>query len=293
MAKKTKKPEQIKIAVIGGTGTYEIEGIQNLKETRIKTPFGNPSDSVTIGELEGVKCAFLARHGKDHSISPSEVNSRANIYALKSLGVEQILSVSAVGSLKEDIKARDFLIPDQLFDRTKNRPCTFFGNGIVGHVGFAQPFCDDMSSILHKATESAGIKSHFGGTYVCIEGPQFSTKAESEVNRQLDFSVVGMTAIPEAKLAREAEICYSTIALITDYDVWKEDEEVSVETILDTLKQNESNVKRVIKSVVRLLAERERNCLCKNALQGAIMTKITGKNRKTYNKIKLLIGQYV
>ncbi|MCB4791862.1 MAG: S-methyl-5'-thioadenosine phosphorylase [Elusimicrobia bacterium] len=293
MAKKNEKTEPVKVAIIGGSGTYEIDGIENLKEVKVKTPFGDPSDAIVVGRLEGVMCAFLPRHARVHRISPSELNSRANIYALKSLGAQQIISVSAVGSLKEEIKPRDFVIPDQLFDRTKARPCTFFGDGIVAHVGFANPFCNDIRAIIHKGVEDMGIKSHFGGTYVCIEGPQFSTKAESEVNRKLGFSIVGMTAIPEAKLAREAEICYTTVALVTDYDVWKEGEEVSVEAVIETLKANTANVKKLIKNIVPVLAGYPGNCACRNALQFAIMTKIDKRNKKTYEKLKLLIGKYV
>lgn len=288
-----KKKDLIKIAVIGGSGVYEIQGIENLKEIKIKTPFGNPSDAIITGELNGVKCAFLPRHGKGHSILPSELNARANIYALKSIGVEQIISVSACGSLREDVKPRDFLIPDQVFDRTKNRPSTFFGDGIVGHVGFADPFCNNMREIIHQAVKELGITHHYGGTYVCIEGPQFSTKAESEVNRKLGFSIVGMTALPEAKLAREAEICYATVALVTDYDVWKEGEEVSVETVVGNVNANAANSKKLIKYVLPRLVERYRDCSCTKALQHAVMTSKDKINKKAYNKIKLFLGKYL
>lgn len=223
---------------------------------------------------------------------PSQLNARANIYALKSLGVEQILSVSACGSLKEEIKPKHFVIPEQIFDRTKNRPCTFFGDGIVAHVAFAHPFCNDMRSTIHQSVSNLSIPNHFGGTYICIEGPQFSTKAESEVNRSLGFSIVGMTAIPEAKLAREAEICYCTVGLVTDYDVWKEGEEVSVDSVVETIRANVTNVKRLIKDSILLLAKRERKCSCRNALKYAIMTKLDNKNRKTQERLKLLIGKY-
>jgi 5'-methylthioadenosine phosphorylase len=293
MVKKNQKLEPVKVAIIGGSGTYEIEGIKGLKEVKVKTPFGDPSDVIVVGELEGVMCAFLPRHGRGHRISPTELNSRANIYALKSLGAEHILSVSAVGSLKEEIKPRDFVLPDQIFDRTKARQCSFFGEGIVAHVGFAHPFCNNTRAIVHKGTEALGIKSHFGGTYVCIEGPQFSTKAESEVNRKHGFSIVGMTAIPEAKLAREAEICYTTIALVTDYDVWKEGEEVSIEAIMETLKDNTANVKKLIKKILPSLVSAPVSCTCREALKFAIMTKIDKSNKKTYEKLKLLIGKYM
>src|SRR3989339_280318 len=241
---------EVKIAIIGGSGVYEIEGIKILKEMEIKTPFGLPSDKIRIGELEGVKIAFLPRHAVGHKIMPSEVNSRANIYALKKIGVEKIISISACGSLKEEIKPRDFVIPDQLFDRTKLRPSTFFGDGIVAHVGFAEPYCPELRKILIETAKSLSLPVHAGGTYVCIEGPQFSTKAESKVYRSLGFSVIGMTNLPEAKLAREAEICFATIGLATDYDVWKEGEEVSVERVIENMHILTTNVKKLVKSVV-------------------------------------------
>jgi 5'-methylthioadenosine phosphorylase len=286
-----KKVEPVEIAVIGGSGVYEIEGIEALREVKVTTPFGDPSDVIVTGLLSGVRCAFLPRHGRGHRIMPSEVNSRANIYALKSLGVQQIISVSACGSLRREMKPRDFVIPDQLFDRTRCRPSTFFGDGIVGHVGFAEPFCNGMRDILHQAVKELGIQHHFGGTYVCIEGPQFSTKAESEVNRKMGFSIVGMTALPEAKLAREAEICYTTVGLVTDYDVWKEGEEVSVETVVESLEANVVNSKKLVKFVLPRLSGRERNCACTNALRYAIMTKDYQKT-KQYQKLKLLLEKY-
>lgn len=289
MAKKV-KIEPVKIGVIGGSGVYEIEGIENLKEVKVNTPFGSPSDVIVVGMLSGVRCAFLPRHGRGHRILPSEVNSRANIYALKSLGVETILSISACGSLREDVKPRDFLIPDQIFDRTRNRQFTFFGEGIVGHVGFADPFCNSTREIVHNALQEIGISCHFGGTYVCIEGPQFSTKAESEVNRKHGFSIVGMTAVPEAKLAREAEICYATVGLVTDYDVWKEGEEVTVETVIGNLRANVENSKKLIKHILPQLAKRQRTCQCPNALKYAVMTQAKyTKKSKAYNKLKLII----
>ncbi|MDI6757164.1 MAG: S-methyl-5'-thioadenosine phosphorylase [Endomicrobiia bacterium] len=283
----------VKLGVIGGSGVYEIEGIKNLKEYSIPTPFGKTSDAIVVGELEGVSCAFLPRHGRGHRISPSEVNSRANIYAMKALGVERIIAVSACGSLKEEIMPGDFLIPDQLFDRTRERPRSFFGLGIVGHVGFAEPYCKDISEVLHKKGKSLGIKTHLGGTYVCIEGPMFSTKAESKVWRGMGFSVVGMTNLPEARLAREAEICFSTIGLVTDYDVWKEGEEVTVEKVVATITKNVANVKKLIKAAVPVINKRERDCKCKDALRGAIMTAPSAVNKKTAAKLKLIIGKYI
>jgi 5'-methylthioadenosine phosphorylase len=288
-----KQTEPVRIAVIGGSGIYEIEGIEGLQEVRVTTPFGDPSDAIAIGTLSGVRCAFLPRHGRGHRILPSEVNARANIYALKSLGVEQIISVSACGSLREDVKPRDFLIPDQIFDRTRCRPSTFFGEGIVTHVGFADPFCNEMRDIVHQAVKELGIQHHFGGTYVCIEGPQFSTRAESEVNRQHGFSIIGMTAVPEAKLAREAEICYMTLALVTDYDVWKEGEEVTVDAVVGNLAANVANSKRLLKYVLPRLAERKIACYCTRALEHAVMTAPDKIDNKAYEKVKLFLGKYI
>ena len=283
---------EAKIAIIGGSGVYEIEGIKILKELKIKTPFGLPSDKIRIGELEGVKIAFLPRHAVGHKIMPSEVNSRANIFALKKIGVEKIISISACGSLKEEIKPRDFVIPDQLFDRTKLRPSTFFGDGIVAHVGFAEPYCPELRKILIDTAKTLAIPVHTVGTYVCIEGPQFSTKAESKVYRSLGFSVIGMTNLPEAKLAREAEMCFATVSLATDYDVWKEGEEVSVEKVMANMKVLTTNVKKLVKSVIIKL-QGERNCSCKDALKYAIMTSPKVMNPKTKKKISLLIEKYI
>lgn len=287
-----KQIEPVKIAVIGGSGVYEIEGIEDLQEINVKTPFGDPSDSIVVGSLNGVRCAFLPRHARGHKILPTEVNSRANIYALKTLGVEQIISVSACGSLREDVKPKEFLIPDQIFDRTKNRPSTFFGEGIVGHVGFATPFCDAMRDVLHQGVKEIGINHHFGGTYVCMEGPAFSTKAESEVNRKMGFSIIGMTALPEAKLAREAEICYVTVGLVTDYDVWKEGEEVSVEKVVDAIKANVTNSKKLIKYALPHLAKLGGDCPCRSSLKYAIMTAKESINQKTLEKLKPIVGKY-
>ncbi len=291
--KMAKEKEPVKIAVIGGSGLYEIEGTENLEELRINTPFGEPSDNIKVGTISGVRCAFLPRHGVGHKILPTELRAHANIYALKSIGVEQIVSISACGSLREDVKPRDFLIPDQIFDRTKSRHSTFFGEGIVAHIGFAYPFCSEMRDIAHRGVMELGIKHHFGGTYVCIEGPQFSTKAESEVNRKMGFSIVGMTAIPEAKLAREAEICYMTVGLVTDYDVWKEGEEVTAETVIGNLLANVAASKKLLKQILPKLAERKRECECSHALRGAIFTAPDKINKKTAEKIKLIVGKYI
>ncbi len=284
--------EKVKIGVIGGSGIYDIEGITETRKQKISTPFGDPSDTIVIGNLEGIPVAFLPRHGRGHFIMPSELNSRANIYALKSLGVEQIISISACGSLKEELKPRDIVIPDQLFDRTRQRPYTFFGEGIVAHIGFANPYCPELSQTLYQAAKDLRLSVHLSGTYVCIEGPQFSTKAESKVFRSLGFSIIGMTNLPEAKLAREAEICYATLGLVTDYDVWKEGEEVSVERVVGNLLANIENVKKLIKAVIPRL-ERERKCECASALAYAIQTHKWAINRRTAKKLDLLIGKYL
>ncbi len=284
--------EKVKIGVIGGSGIYDIEGITETRKQKISTPFGDPSDTIVIGNLEGIPIAFLPRHGRGHFIMPSELNSRANIYALKSLGVEQIISISACGSLKEELRPRDIVIPDQLFDRTRQRPYTFFGEGIVAHIGFANPYCPELSQTLYQAAKDLRFSVHLGGTYVCIEGPQFSTKAESKVFRSLGFSIIGMTNLPEAKLAREAEICYATLGLVTDYDVWKEGEEVSVERVVGNLLANIENVKKLIKAVIPRL-ERERKCECASALAYAIQTHKWAINRRTAKKLDLLIGKYL
>ncbi|MBN1822874.1 MAG: S-methyl-5'-thioadenosine phosphorylase [Endomicrobiales bacterium] len=293
MAKTAENRPTASVAVIGGSGLYEIDGIEDVKTVKVKTPFGRTSDDIVVGSLGGVRCAFIPRHGRGHYIMPSEVNSRANIFALKTLGVEKILSISACGSLKEEVKPRDFLIPDQVFDRTKNRPSTFFGGGIVVHIGFAEPFCGEMRDTVHRTVKELGITHHFGGTYVCIEGPQFSTKAESEVNRKMGFSIVGMTVLPEAKLAREAGMCYATVGLVTDYDVWKEGEEVSVEKVLAAINQNVSNSKRLIKHVVPVLAAGQRRCRCGSALENALMTKPGKISRSVFNKLKPIIGNNI
>lgn len=290
-----KKPAKnfASIGVIGGSGVYEIEGIQGLREVKIKTPFGDPSDAVALGTLNGVRMAFLPRHGRGHTILPSELNSRANIWALKSMGVEQIISVSACGSLKEELPPRTFVIPDQLFDRTQSRPgSTFYGNGVVGHTSVAKPYCSELSKRVFQAGSQMGLPIHAGGTFVIIEGPAFSTKAESQVWRNLGFSIIGMTNLPESRLAREAEICYVTIALVTDYDVWKEGEEVSVEKVMATIHANVANVKNLIKNCVSGLA-RERTCECASAAQFAVQTSPKHRNKKTLKKLEIILGKYL
>src|SRR5258706_5387898 len=232
-----------------------MDGLREVRTQRVRTPFGPPSDDIVIGTLEGTRTAFLPRHGRGHRINPSEVNHRANIYALKTLGVEQIISVSACGSLREDLRPRDMVFPDQIFDRTKSRASTFFENGIVAHVGVANPYCQELSGVLFHAATNLGFRTHKGGTYVCIEGPQFSTKAESKVYRSLGFSVIGMTNVPEFKLAREAEICYASVALVTDYDVWHE-EAVTVDMVIGNLNANTANVKELLKTAITDVAAR-------------------------------------
>lgn len=286
-------PNNISIGIIGGSGIYNIDGIKNIHEIKIKTPFGYPSDSVIVGELEGKNVAFIPRHGRGHYILPSEINSQANIYALKMLGVKVLLSVSACGSLKEEISPRDIVLPDQLFDRTKLRKSTFFGDGIVAHISFDEPYCYNLRKIIFDCCKELRLRTHFGGTYVCIEGPQFSTKAESNVNRQLGFSIVGMTALPEAKLAREAEMCYATIALVTDYDVWKEGEEVSATKVIEHLNANVENSKKIIKKVVSRLDVDKTNCRCNEALKHAIFTRRDKINKKTLKKLDLLVRKYI
>ncbi|MCS7227562.1 MAG: S-methyl-5'-thioadenosine phosphorylase [Endomicrobia bacterium] len=288
-----KFPTDVKIGIIGGSGVYNIEGLTNVKEVKIKTPFGNPSDKIVIGQLGDKKVAFLPRHGRGHSISPTEINAHANICALKNLGVEFLISISACGSLKEEIKPRDFVLPDQIYDRTKFRKQTFFTEGIVGHISFAEPYCNDLRKLVFECCQQIKIRVHFGGTYVCIEGPQFSTKAESETYRKLGFDIIGMTALPEAKLAKEAEMCYVTVALVTDYDVWKEGKEVTIEEVLENMRVNTQKCKQLIKLVVEKIDISQRSCQCKDTLKYAILTKKENMNKKTYQKLKWLIGKYV
>lgn len=284
---------EAKIGVIGGSALYDMEGLQTIDEVSIDTPFGKPSDLIRVGKLSGSTIAFLPRHGRGHRITPTEVNSRANIFALKSLGIEQILSVSAVGSMREDVRPLDLLVPDQLLDRTKLRPSTFFGDGIVAHVGFADPFCSRLSAALAEEAERSVPRVHRGGTYVCIEGPQFSTKAESRVYRQWGVDVIGMTALPEAKLAREAEICYATLALVTDYDVWHESAEpVTVEMVVQNLLQNIAQAQRVIAGLMSHLGD-DRGCQCENALKDALITARDVMPADTKSKLSLLIGKYL
>ncbi|UCE97324.1 MAG: S-methyl-5'-thioadenosine phosphorylase [Dehalococcoidia bacterium] len=284
---------QVKIGVIGGTGLYDVEGLTDIEEINIDTPFGKPSDSIITGRLEGVAVAFLPRHGRGHSIMPTEVPSRANIYALKSLGVEHIIAVNSVGSLKEGIKQGDLVISDQLIDRTKSRINTFFGEGIVAHIQFAEPFCRQLRKVLYKTAGDAGANAHSKGTYVVMEGPAFSTKAESHLHSSWGGDIIGMTALPEAKLAREAEICYAIIACATDYDVWHETEkEVGVEVILETMHRQEELCKHIIKLSIPEIAGAE-GCKCSYALRGAIVTAPEAMPEETKKKLNLLIDKYI
>lgn len=284
---------QATIGIIGGSGLYEIDGLEEVRAISVSTPFGDPSDEIVTAKLAGQRVAFLPRHGRGHRVSPSEVNARANIFALKSIGVERIISVSAVGSLKEELAPMHLVIPDQIFDRTKARPSTFFGQGLVVHVGFAEPFCPRMNELAHAAAISAGATVHRGGTYVCIEGPQFSTKAESNVYRQLGIDIIGMTALPEAKLAREAEICYTTLAFVTDYDVWHEAEgPVTVEMVIANLLKNTALAKRILKYMVPALPK-ARECACGSALANAIITQREMIPEKVKRDLAPLIGRYV
>jgi len=284
---------QARIGVIGGSGLYEMEGLTDVEEVKVKTPFGEPSDLIVIGTLEGRRVAFLPRHGRGHRIMPTELPSRANIYALKSLGVEHIIAVSACGSMKEEIHPLDMVIPDQIFDRTRGRINTFFGGGVVAHISFDEPFCPDLNALLYQGAKEARARVHKGGTFVVIEGPAFSTKAESRIYRGWGVDIIGMTVLPEAKLAREAEICYAVLANVTDYDVWHVSEEpVSVEMLIDNLLQNAEMAKKIIKKVVPHIPE-ARTCPCPAALKKAIITSKDRIPEERKRDLGLLIGKYL
>ncbi len=285
--------EKARIGIIGGSGVYNMEELKIVDEIAVDTPFGSPSDKILIGKFEeGKNIAFLPRHGKGHRFLPTEVNSKANIWALKYLGVEHIIGVSAVGSLKEEIPPGDIIIPDQIIDRTKSRPNSYFGDGIAGHVAFAEPFCDCLREVLIKEIKALDYTLHDKGTYICMEGPLFSTKAESNLYRSWGASLIGMTAIPEAKFAREAEICYALIALATDYDCWHEEEEaVSVDMVIETMHNNVKKAKSIIKNMIYKIPE-ERKCNCVNAAQYAIMTDPKVFPEDTKKKLELFYGKY-
>jgi 5'-methylthioadenosine phosphorylase len=284
---------QAEIGIIGGSGLYSMNGLTKTREVTVKTPFGEASDAIVLGMLEGKSVAFLARHGRGHRILPSEINFRANVYAMKILGVERIISVSAVGSLMEDLRPGEFLVPDQFVDRTKSRVSTFFGEGLVAHVGFDKPTCAQVSGVLADASVHCGVMVHRRGTYVCIEGPQFSTLAEANMHRQLRFEVIGMTNVTEAKLAREAEICYATIAMITDFDCWHpEHESVTASQIIATLVQNAENAQKVLREAVRAMPE-ARTCKCGSALKHALVTDMKLVPKATKKKLEAIIGKYI
>ena len=282
------------IGIIGGSGFYQMEGLSKVENVEIDTPFGKPSSSLTIGTIEDQRVAFLPRHGVGHLLLPSEINVRANIYALKSIGVKWLLSVSAVGSLKEEIEPRHFVIPNQLYDRTKNRISTFFGDGIVAHVSFAQPFCPILSNLLYKSTVKVEAKTHLGGTYICMEGPAFSTLAESRLYRQFGFDVIGMTAGPEAKLAREAEISYALLACSTDYDCWHPNHDtVTTEMIIKNLVANVEKAKQIVKSLIPSIPEGNEDSPAHKALEKSIATNPQVIPDKIKEKLGLIIGKYL
>jgi 5'-methylthioadenosine phosphorylase len=281
------------IGIIGGSGLYDMAGLTDVTEERVETPFGDPSEVFVLGTLEGRKVAFLARHGKGHRILPSELNFKANIYAMKSLGVTSILSVSAVGSLKEEHKPTDFVIPDQFIDRTFDRSATFFGEGVVGHVAFGDPVCAVVSDIFAKACAEVGVVGKLGGTYICMEGPQFSTKAESRLYRSWGADVIGMTNLQEAKLAREAEVSYATLAMVTDYDCWFEGHDaVTVEQVIAVMHQNSGNAQKVVKAAVRLMPTDLSNAPAQTAAKFAIMTDRAVIPAETKKKLDVLFGKY-
>lgn len=285
--------EKAQIGIIGGSGLYQMEGLTDVREISVETPFGKPSDNFIVGALEGVRVVFLARHGRGHRLTPTELPFRANIYAMKLLGVERIISASAVGSLQEQYKPMDIVIPDQFFDRTRGRVSTFFGEGVVAHIAFAHPVCDALSATLADAGESAGVKIHRGGTYLCMEGPAFSTLAESRLYRSWGMDVIGMTNLQEAKLAREAEICYSTMALVTDYDCWHPDHDaVTVEMIIEYLNRNSANAQTIIRNAVRRLAKAPRECKCGVALRHAILTQPGAIPLEAKKKLAAIIDKY-
>ena len=287
----------VKIGIIGGSGLYQMEALTDIREIEVETPFGKPSDALIVGQIDAVPVAFLARHGRGHRLMPSELPFRANIYAMKALGVEYLISASAVGSLKAAAKPVDMVIPDQFIDRTKNRISTFFGDGIVAHIAFGDPICNNLARILGDAVESQqleGVTLHRGGTYVCMEGPAFSTKAESNLYRSWDATVIGMTNLPEAKLAREAEIAYATLAMVTDYDCWHPDHDsVTVEMVIGNLMKNAVNAQKVIQAVVRALASNPPESAAHSALKFAVLTPLDKAPEATKEKLALLLEKYL
>jgi len=292
-AAKTSKTSQASIGIIGGSGLYSMQGLSNTREARIRTPFGHPSDAIVTGLLEGKRVAFLARHGRGHRLLPGEINYRANIYALKLLGVDRIISVSAVGSLKEELAPGEFLVADQFVDRTRHRVSTFFGDGIVAHVSFDRPTCPQVARVLADASALCGVKVHPKGTYICMEGPQFSTLAEAHMHRTLGFDVIGMTNVTEAKLAREAELCYGTMAMITDYDCWHPGHEsVTGAQIIATLRKNAENAQSVLREAIKAMPQ-ERQCRCGSALAHALITDPKCVPPATKKRLAAITGKYL
>lgn len=286
-------PTPVRLAVIGGSGLYRMEGLRVLEEVKPTTPFGDPSDTILIGEVEGVQVAFLPRHGRGHRLSPSALPVRANIFALKVLGVERVIGISAVGSLREDIHPLDLVVPDQVIDRTQGRPSTFFAEGLVVHISFADPFCPLLSTVVAQGAEAAGARVHRGGTYLCIEGPAFSTKAESRLYRSWGADIIGMTALPEAKLAREAEMCYAILAVVTDYDVWHPThDQVSVEVVLQNLQQGTGMAQEALRRILPFIPP-ERSCPCPNALRNAIATDPRFIPQEVRQRLAPLLAKYL
>ncbi len=284
---------QAEIGIIGGSGLYNMPGLKQAREVRVTTPFGKPSDAFVTGVLEGRRVAFLARHGRGHVLLPSKLNFRANIYGMKKLGVERIIAVSAVGSLREEYRPLDMVLPTQFFDRTRGRLSTFFGAGLVAHISFSDPVCPVEVDLLAKACRETGVRYHVGGTYVCIEGPAFSTRAESNLYRAWGLDVIGMTNLQEAKLAREAEICYATLAMVTDYDCWHpEHEAVTVDRVIQYLNRNVENAQKIVAAAVRDMPK-DRTCKCANALAHALMTDRKKIPPRTKKRLALLVGKYL
>ncbi|MBN1304134.1 MAG: S-methyl-5'-thioadenosine phosphorylase [Anaerolineales bacterium] len=284
---------KVKLAIIGGSGLYSMPGLENVEKHEFDTPFGSPSAPIVVGTLDGYRVAFLARHGLGHTIMPTDVNYRANIYALKSLGTDKVISISACGSLREDYAPGHIVIPDQIYDNTKDRIRTFFGKGLVAHVGVADPFCPDLSACLYSAVKQTGATVHNGGAFITIEGPRFSTKAESNTFRSWDMSIIGMTASPEAFLAREAELCYTCMAHVTDYDVWHTSKEpVTVDMVIETLNKNTATAQEAIRQILPLL-DQEQTCICGQALASALITNRDAIPQKTIDELGLLVKKYL